>query len=54
MPGHMVSICEMILNTPFTADWEAIRRRKKKQWTKIANTKINIVNRTHIEYKIKY
>ena len=29
-PGQMVFGSEMILNTPFIADWEAIRPRKKK------------------------
>ena len=30
MPGHLVFGREMILNTPFVADMEAIRRRKKE------------------------
>ena len=30
IPGHMVFGCDMILNTPFIADWEAIRLRNQK------------------------
>ena len=53
-PGKLVSGHDMILNTPFIADWGAIRRRKQQQIDKTIKTKIKTANRTFIKYVVKY
>ena len=52
--GHMVCRCEIIINTPFISDWEAIRRRKQEIIEIITKIKIKIVNHAIIEYVRKY
>ena len=46
-PVQLVFGRNMISNTPFVADWEAIR-------TKMTNLKIKHLNCTHIEYGVHY
>ena len=50
----MVCGCDMILNTPFKAAWEAISIHKQKIIDQSNQLENKIVNRTQIEYKIKY
>ena len=52
-PCHMVFGCDIILNTPFIADWEDISMCERKIIEK-TNLKIKPANRKHIEYEIKY
>ena len=52
--GHLVFRCEIIINTPFISDWEAIRRRKQEIIEIITKIKIKIVNHAIIEYVRKY
>ena len=51
---HLVFGRDMILNTIFTADLEAIRLQKQIIIDKKTKLRTNIVNRTLIRYKIKY
>ena len=53
-PDQMVLWCDMILNTPFIADWGDIRLRKQKIIDKNNELENKILNRTSIEYGIKY
>ena len=50
-PGRLVFGRDMILNTPFLADWEAIRLRKKKIIDK--NNQIENKNRRPHIYRIR-
>ena len=52
MPGYMVFRRDMILNTPFIADWGAISLRKQKKVDK--NNKLENKNRKRHTYGIRY
>ena len=54
MPGQLVFGRDMILNTPFIADWKSIRLRKQKMINNNNQLENKNLNRTHIEYKRKY
>ena len=47
IPGQLVFGRDMILNTSFIVDWEAIRLRKPRKKIRTTKLEIQIVNRTH-------
>ena len=50
-PGQLVFGCDMVINTPFIADWEAIKQRKQKIINK-NNKKENSKRKEHI-YRVQ-
>ena len=54
MSDQLVFGCDMILNAPFISDWEAIKIRKKKIIDRNNQIENKTLNRTYIEYGIKY
>ena len=50
--GYLVFECDTIINTPFIADWEAIRLRKKKIIDK--NNQLENKNRKPHTYIMRY
>ena len=54
MPDQLIFGRDMILNTTFIADWEAIRLRKQIIIDKNNQLENKTINRTHIEYERNY
>ena len=54
IPGKILFRRDMILNTLFITDWEAIRRGKQQLIYKTTKSKINITKFITIEYVRNY